>query len=135
MESDRPSSPLVRFESDWFRTWPIFDSGGASGDEIRPDVGRVVTIVGCGEGEGVFREKGLFREFRAPGRPLPALIVVVLWVAIWQVRLCLGPSKHGTHYADCSRQKEQYAGKISGIETKYVQECSSCAWGSVVVQQ
>lgn len=34
-----------------------------------PDLGRAVVVVGPGDGEGVFRAKGLFRDVRAKGRP------------------------------------------------------------------
>jgi hypothetical protein len=64
VESFRPSNPLPRFGRDSLRRWPIFDSGSASGDEIIPNVGRVVPV-GDNDGDGVFFGKGLFRELRA----------------------------------------------------------------------
>jgi hypothetical protein len=64
VESFLPSNPLLRVGRDSLRRWPILDSGSASGDEIRPNVGRVVPV-GDNDGDGLFLGKGLFRELRA----------------------------------------------------------------------
>ena len=64
-----PCDGLFSWESDLFRRWPMADSDSARGDEKMPDLGRAVVVVGPGDGEGVFRAKGLFRDVRAKGRP------------------------------------------------------------------
>jgi hypothetical protein len=58
----RPGSGLLSCVSDWFRRCAaILGSVSASGDETRPDFGRVAGV-GPGDGDAVFLAKGLCRE-------------------------------------------------------------------------
>jgi hypothetical protein len=85
-ESLRPSSGLLSCVRDWFRRWPILASGSASGDEMRPDLGRPVEV-----GPGVVLANGLWRELRRAKGPLGAGALMIGIVR--EVRPCVTPRR------------------------------------------